>query len=57
VMVIFTLIVAAWVLLGYWKTNVPVFISTLALGVSSTAATSIAPSAARAELKRRGELG
>lgn len=38
--IIFALIIIAWVILGYWKTNVPVFISTLALAFTSILATS-----------------
>ena len=31
--IIFAVIVAAWVGLGYWRTNLPVFISTLSLAI------------------------
>ncbi len=51
---IFAVIVLAWVVLGYWKTNTPVFISTVAMGVAAVAITSIAPRALKAELVRRG---
>jgi cyanate permease len=50
---IFAVIIAAWLALGYWKSNVPVFISTVAMGVAISAMTSIAPRAVKAELKRR----
>ncbi len=50
---IFALIVLAWIVLGFWRSNTPVFIATLAMGAASIAATSAAPRAIRAELARR----
>ena len=50
---IFAVIVLAWIVLGYWRTNTPVFISTIAMGVAAVVATSTAPRAVQAELARR----
>lgn len=50
---IFAVIVLAWVVLGFWRTNTPVFISTLAMGVFAVAVTSIAPRALKTEIARR----
>ncbi len=50
---IFGVIIAAWVILGYWRSNVPVFISTIAMGLTSIAITNISPQKIATELKRR----
>lgn len=50
---IFAVIVLAWIVLGFWRTNVPVFISTIAMGIAAVSATSMAPRAVQAELARR----
>jgi ABC-type transport system involved in cytochrome c biogenesis permease component len=50
---IFFLIVLAWVMLGYWKTNTPVFISTLCVAVASLTAVTASSSGLRAELRKR----
>ena len=55
VMAIFLLIIVAWIVLGYWKTKVPVFISTMTLGFMSFIITSAAPRKIRAEIARRAE--
>ena len=34
VMIIFGLIILAWLVLGYWRENIPVFISTVALAIA-----------------------
>ena len=50
---IFAVIVLAWIVLGFWRTNTPVFISTLAVAFGAGAAVSTAPRGIRAELARR----
>lgn len=50
---IFVVIVLAWVLLGYWRTNLPVFISTLVVAIGTTASVSIAPRSLADELRKR----
>ncbi|MCA9034126.1 MAG: hypothetical protein KDA91_03295 [Planctomycetaceae bacterium] len=52
---IWGVIITVWVVLGYWQSNVPVFISTIALGLTSAAITNIAPQKIAAEIKRRTE--
>lgn len=54
---IFLVIVVAWILLGYWRSNVPVFISTIAMGLAGTAATVASRSGLQAELRRRQDVG
>ena len=53
VAIIFGVIILAWIVLGYWKTNVPVFISTVAVSITSVAAMTVSSSALAAELKKR----
>lgn len=50
---IFTVIVLAWLVLGYWRTNTPVFISTLVVAIGAGIAVSTGPRSVRAELARR----
>lgn len=50
---IFVVIILAWIVLGYWKTNVPVFVSTIAIAMTSVATTSIYPASIKAELAKR----
>ncbi len=51
--VIFTVIVIAWLALGYWKTNLPVFITTICMGVAASGGVFASTSAVRHELKNR----
>lgn len=57
IMVIFAIIILAWIVLGYWKDSLPVFISTVVMA----AATSVMFMATRntlvAELKARESTG
>jgi LytS/YehU family sensor histidine kinase len=46
-------IILTWILSGYWRTNLAVFISTIAMGVTTVAITSVAPRRFAAEIKRR----
>ena len=50
---IFTLIVAVWVVLGYWRTNLPVFITTLTMAVTLPLVIFASMGGIKAELKRR----
>lgn len=50
---IFGVIVLAWLVLGYWRTNVAVFISTLVVAVGAGVAQSASTAGIRAELARR----
>jgi hypothetical protein len=51
--VIFGIIVLAWIVLGYWHSNLPVFISTVVMGLTSLLVTSISPRHIAAEIRRR----
>lgn len=53
VAVIFAVIILAWVILGYWRTNLAVFISTIAMGMTTVAATTALQGGLVAELKKR----
>ena len=53
VVAIFGVIIAAWIVLGYWRENTPVFISTVVVGVGVTAAQWGASRGLRDELQRR----
>ena len=50
---IFAIIVLAWIGLGLWRKNLPVFISTVTMAVAIGFMTSILPRTLRAELERR----
>ncbi len=55
---IFTVIILVWILLGYWKTNLPVFVTTVALAIVISASQFASTSGLRGELaKRRGSSG
>jgi len=56
-MIIFGVIILAWVVGGYWRKNVPVFISTVAMALAISAVQIASRSGLVAELKRRGEAG
>ncbi|MDZ7632134.1 MAG: hypothetical protein U5K74_12520 [Gemmatimonadaceae bacterium] len=55
VMLIFAVIILTWIFLGLWRKNVPVFISTLAVAVGTSAAMIATRSGVEAELRRRSE--
>lgn len=50
---IFGVIVLAWVVLGYWRENTPVFISTVAIAVAVTASAWASVRGLERELRRR----
>ena len=50
---LFAVIILAWLVLGHWRSNLPVFISTVAMGVAATVAQVAARSGLVAELRRR----
>jgi len=52
---IFAIIILAWIILGYWLTNIPVFISTVAVAVGTTVSVSVAPREIAAELQKRNQ--
>lgn len=52
---LFAVIVLAWVILGFWRSNPPVFISTIAMGLAATGSVSIAPSRLKAAIRKREE--
>ena len=53
VVVIFAVIILAWLVLGYWRTNLPVFISTVAMAVAISATQIATRSGLVAELRKR----
>lgn len=50
---IFGLILGAWIVLGYWRSNPAVFITSIVLAVGATAATSASAARIDRELRRR----
>ncbi|MCG9896130.1 MAG: hypothetical protein MH204_11710 [Fimbriimonadaceae bacterium] len=54
---IFALIVLMWIVLGHWRENVPVFITTLAMAVGLTAIQVSRRGTILAEIRRRRESG
>ncbi len=50
---IFLVIILAWIVLGYWKTNLPVFISTIAMGVAAPLSITAVTFGIANELKKR----
>lgn len=53
VLIIFVVIIMAWVFLGYWRENLPVFISTIVLGIAAPAAMHATSNGLRKELRKR----
>jgi hypothetical protein len=53
VVVLFVVIVIAWLATGYWRANVPVFASTIAMGLAASGAMIASRGGLVAELKRR----
>lgn len=53
VLIIFGVIVLAWIVLGYWRTNTLVFIVTLATSVAVSASTVASRRGLRREIARR----
>lgn len=52
-MIIFAIIVGAWLVLGYWRENLMLFLSTVALALAITAVQSVGRTAIDQELRRR----
>ena len=50
---IFAFIILAWIVLGYWKENVPVFISTIAVAVAASSGLIASRSSLNAEIAKR----
>ncbi len=55
-LIIFAVIISAWIIGGYWRQNTPVFISTVTLALGISVAQLASRSGVVAELKRRGAL-
>lgn len=55
ILVVFAVILLTWVVLGYWRSNVPLFVSTVGAAVSISAAIVASRRSLRAELKKREE--
>ena len=53
VSIIFGVIVLAWIVLGYWRTNIPVFIVTLTTAVAVSASSFATARNLRREIARR----
>ncbi|PWN06002.1 hypothetical protein [Rhodohalobacter mucosus] len=53
ILIIFAVIILAWIFLGYWRENLLVFISTIVIGVSAPAAMHASSSGLRKELRKR----
>ena len=52
---IFLVIILAWIVLGFWKTNLPVFIITVVCAVGLSASQFASASGIRAEINKRRE--
>lgn len=52
-MIVFAVILGAWLVLGYWREQLPVFISTVAIAVALTAIQSGSRTAIEQELRKR----
>lgn len=50
---IFAVIVLAWIVLGYWQTNLPVFIITIVMGAAASLPASANLKRLRAEIDKR----
>ena len=54
---IFGVIVVAWLVLGFWRENLPVFISTVVVALGTSASLHAATQGVRTELQRRAMGG
>jgi len=54
-MILFAVILAAWLVLGEWRERLPLFMSTVAVAVVLTAVQSASRTAIERELRRRRE--
>ncbi len=54
---IFAVIVLAWVVLGFWQTNLPVFIITVVMGVGAVVPASANLNKLKAEIEKRRKNG
>jgi MFS-type transporter involved in bile tolerance (Atg22 family) len=52
-LIVFAVIIGAWLVLGYWREQLPVFISTVVIAVALTAVQSVGRTAIEQELRRR----
>lgn len=50
---VFVVIILLWIVLGHWRDNLPVFISTIAMAVAISASLVASRSNLNAELKKR----
>ena len=50
---IFALIILAWIVLGYWQTNIPVFIITVVMGLILVSTTGASAAGLRAEIAKK----
>lgn len=50
---IFVVIIVAWIALGFWRQNTPVFISTIAVALAAIASTLASRRGVEAELEKR----
>ncbi len=55
--VIFAIIILAWIVLGFWKTNLPVFISTVAMACILVLTNNLSRAAITAEIAKRNRAG
>ena len=51
-MAIFAVIILTWIVLGYWRSNLPVFVSTVAMAITISAALYASQSGLKSELRR-----
>ena len=54
---IYAVIILLWIILGYWRTNLPIFISTLALGTALLLGLTSTNASYKKELLRRKSEG
>lgn len=57
IVAVFVVILAAWLLFGYWRENLPIFISNVTMATAITAALVASRAGLVAELKRREQSG
>ncbi|MEZ6139129.1 MAG: hypothetical protein R3B84_01030 [Zavarzinella sp.] len=53
ILIIFAFIILVWLILGYWRNNIAIFIVTVSSGITTTAALIASTSGITAEIKKR----
>jgi uncharacterized membrane protein YccF (DUF307 family) len=54
IVAIFVVIIGVWIVLGHWRGNISLFLSTIAMAIAISTMLAVSTSGISAELRRRG---